>query len=91
MRAPRAALQTLEKELAGLESRSADLTSRWSAEKNKLSNAQKLKSELDQYRNELAEAQRVANISAPANWPMAGFRRSRSAWRRSKPSEIPAR
>jgi ATP-dependent Clp protease ATP-binding subunit ClpB len=51
-------LKALEKELAELESRSADLTSRWSAEKNKLSNAQKLKSELDQLRIELAEAQR---------------------------------
>ncbi len=51
-------LQTLETELADLERKSADLTTRWSAEKNKLSNAQKLKSELDQYRNELAEAQR---------------------------------
>src|ERR1700749_4987007 len=51
-------LQTLEKELAGLEKRSADLTSRWSAEKNKLSNAQKLKSELDGLRVELANAQR---------------------------------
>jgi ATP-dependent Clp protease ATP-binding subunit ClpB len=54
----RSRLQTLEKELADLERKSADLTTRWSAEKNKLSNAQKLKSELDQYRNELAEAQR---------------------------------
>jgi ATP-dependent Clp protease ATP-binding subunit ClpB len=51
-------LQTLEKELAELEKRSADLTSRWSAEKNKLSNAQKLKSELDALRIELANAQR---------------------------------
>ncbi len=51
-------LQTLEKELADLEKRSADLTSRWSAEKNKLSNAQKLKSELDGLRIELANAQR---------------------------------
>jgi ATP-dependent Clp protease ATP-binding subunit ClpB len=51
-------LQTLEKELAELENRSADLTSRWSAEKNKLSNAQKLKSELDALRIELANAQR---------------------------------
>ena len=32
-------LKTLEKELAGLEERSAALTARWSAEKNKLSNA----------------------------------------------------
>ncbi len=51
-------LLTLEKELAELEKRSADLTSRWSAEKNKLSNAQKLKSELDALRIELANAQR---------------------------------
>ena len=51
-------LQLLEKELADLEKKSADLTSRWSAEKNKLSNAQKLKSELDGLRIELANAQR---------------------------------
>src|SRR6202795_334843 len=51
-------LVTLEKELAELEKKSADLTSRWSAEKNKLSNAQKLKSELDGLRIELANAQR---------------------------------
>ncbi|WP_426437491.1 ATP-dependent chaperone ClpB [Bradyrhizobium genosp. P] len=51
-------LQTLEKELADLEERSAALTARWSAEKNRLSNAQKLKSELDALRVELANAQR---------------------------------
>jgi ATP-dependent Clp protease ATP-binding subunit ClpB len=51
-------LQTLEKELAELEERSTALTARWSAEKNKLSNAQKLKSELDALRIELANAQR---------------------------------
>jgi ATP-dependent Clp protease ATP-binding subunit ClpB len=51
-------LKTLEKELADLEKKSADLTSRWSAEKNKLSNAAKLKSELDGLRIELANAQR---------------------------------
>jgi ATP-dependent Clp protease ATP-binding subunit ClpB len=51
-------LQTLEKELADLEERSAALTARWSAEKSKLSNAQKLKSELDALRIELANAQR---------------------------------
>lgn len=54
----RSRLQTLEVDLADLEKRSADLTSRWSAEKGKLSDAQKLKSELDQYRVELADAQR---------------------------------
>jgi ATP-dependent Clp protease ATP-binding subunit ClpB len=51
-------LQTLEKELADLGEKSAALTARWSAEKNKLSNAQKLKSELDALRIELANAQR---------------------------------
>jgi ATP-dependent Clp protease ATP-binding subunit ClpB len=51
-------LKTLEKELAGLEEKSAALTARWSAEKNKLSNAQKLKAELDGLRVELANAQR---------------------------------
>src|SRR6202047_4151660 len=51
-------LQTLDKELADLEEKSAALTARRSAEKNKLSNAQKLKAELDALRVELANAQR---------------------------------
>ncbi len=54
----RTRLENLEKELVDLEKRSADLTSRWNAEKNKLSDAAKLKSELDQARIELANAQR---------------------------------
>ena len=41
-----------------LEKQSADLTARWKSEKDKLSNAQKLKTELDQLRVELANAQR---------------------------------
>jgi len=51
-------LKNLEKELATLEEQSAALTSRWRSEKDKLSDAQKLKTELDQARNELAAAQR---------------------------------
>ena len=51
-------LKRLEKELASLEKRSADITARWKAEKEKLSEAQKLKTELDQLRIELANAQR---------------------------------
>ena len=51
-------LQTLDKELADLREKSVALTARWSAEKNKLSNAQKLKAELDALRVELANAQR---------------------------------
>ena len=51
-------LKKLETELLSLEKQSADLTSRWKAEKDKLSDAQKLKTELDHARNELANAQR---------------------------------
>src|SRR6059058_3257698 len=51
-------LARLEKELAGLEEQSSTLTARWKAEKEKLSDAQKLKTELDRARNELADAQR---------------------------------
>jgi ATP-dependent Clp protease ATP-binding subunit ClpB len=51
-------LKNLETELKGLEKQSADLTSRWKAEKEKLSEAQKLKTELDGLRAEFANAQR---------------------------------
>ena len=51
-------LENLEKELIDLEKQSADLTSKWQAEKGKLSDAQKMKSELEQLRTELANAQR---------------------------------
>src|ERR1035437_7020839 len=51
-------LKRLERELKELEKKSADITSRWKAEKEKLSDAQKLKTELDQLRAELANAQR---------------------------------
>ncbi len=51
-------LKRLETELKSLEKQSADLTARWKSEKEKLSSAQKLKSELDQLRVELANAQR---------------------------------
>jgi len=51
-------LQKLEGELATLEKQSASLTESWRAEKDKLSDAQKLKTELDTLRVELANAQR---------------------------------
>jgi ATP-dependent Clp protease ATP-binding subunit ClpB len=54
----KARLKNLEAELARLEKQSADLTTRWKSEKNKLSDAAKLKAELDQLKNELAQAQR---------------------------------
>jgi ATP-dependent Clp protease ATP-binding subunit ClpB len=52
-------LKKLEKELAELEEQSASITQRWKAEKEKLGDAQKLKSELEAARTELANAQRA--------------------------------
>ncbi|MBK5655201.1 MAG: AAA family ATPase, partial [Rhizobium sp.] len=54
----RSRLQTLEKDLVDLEKKSADMTSKWRSEKSKLSDAQKMKGELEQLRTELANAQR---------------------------------
>ena len=51
-------LQRLEKELVGLEEKGDALTAKWQAERDKLSDAQKVKSELEQARQELADAQR---------------------------------
>ena len=51
-------LKNLEAELVSLEKQSADLTSRWKAEKEKLGSATELKKQLDDARNELAIAQR---------------------------------
>ena len=51
-------LARLDEELGNLEERSAALTQRWQAEKSKLGDAQKLKEQLDQARNDLVRAQR---------------------------------
>ncbi|MEZ5813324.1 MAG: ATP-dependent chaperone ClpB [Alphaproteobacteria bacterium] len=51
-------LVALEEELKGLESRSADLTSQWAAEKEKLNTGQKVTEELDKARVQLEQAER---------------------------------
>jgi ATP-dependent Clp protease ATP-binding subunit ClpB len=51
-------LEKLSSELACLEERSASLTARWHAEKEKLGSEQKLKERLEAARNELLQAQR---------------------------------
>ncbi|WP_449411029.1 ATP-dependent chaperone ClpB [Methylobacterium komagatae] len=56
--ASRDRLLRLEKELGDLEERSASITARWKAEKDKLGTAAELKKKLDEARNELAAAQR---------------------------------
>ena len=56
-------LKRLEAELKSLEKQSADLTARWKSEKDKLSEAQKLKTELDQL------ARRARQRAAPRRVP----------------------
>ncbi|MGH6795951.1 MAG: ATP-dependent chaperone ClpB, partial [Methylocella sp.] len=51
-------LEKLSSELAGLEEKSASLTARWHAEKDKLGSEQKLKEQLEAARNELTQVQR---------------------------------
>ncbi|MDZ4366437.1 MAG: Clp protease N-terminal domain-containing protein, partial [Afipia sp.] len=51
-------LQRLEKELVELEEKGNALTAKWQSERDKLSDAQKVKSELEQARQELTDAQR---------------------------------
>ncbi len=51
-------LAKLEGELAEVEEKSAALTARWRAEKDKLGAAQKIKEQLETARNELVQAQR---------------------------------
>jgi len=51
-------LLKLDAELTGFEKQSADLTSRWKAEKEQLSSSQKLKEQLEQARAELEQSQR---------------------------------
>jgi ATP-dependent Clp protease ATP-binding subunit ClpB len=61
--ASRERLSRLEKELADLEERAAELTAMWRAEKEKLGQAQKIKEELDTARVELEQAQRRGDLA----------------------------
>ena len=56
--ASKSRLEKLEGELAELEQQSAELTSRWQSEKDKLASSTKVKEALEQARIELADAQR---------------------------------
>ncbi|GGE45225.1 chaperone protein ClpB [Marinicauda pacifica] len=55
-------LESLYKELAELESRSAELTAAWRAEKEKLASSTEMKEELDRLRAELADAERRGDL-----------------------------
>jgi ATP-dependent Clp protease ATP-binding subunit ClpB len=55
-------LKKVEAEIADLEQRSAELTARWRAEKEKLSAIKRLQEQLEQARNELEIAQRKGDL-----------------------------
>ncbi|WP_119309868.1 ATP-dependent chaperone ClpB [Cohaesibacter haloalkalitolerans] len=61
--ASRDRLEKLEDELVDLEEESAALTQRWQAEKDKLSDATKIKEQLDEARVHLAQAQRRGDLA----------------------------
>jgi ATP-dependent Clp protease ATP-binding subunit ClpB len=56
-------LERLVKELSTLHDRSAEMTARWQAEKDKLSQARQVKEQLDQARNELQNATRRGDFA----------------------------
>jgi len=56
-------LERLEQELADLQQRSAEMTAKWQAERDKLESARGLKEKLDIARNELDAAKRSGNLA----------------------------
>ncbi len=56
-------LKTLEQDLANLEQQSAELTTRWQAEKEKIAGEAKIKEQLDTARIELEQAQRSGDLA----------------------------
>jgi ATP-dependent Clp protease ATP-binding subunit ClpB len=56
-------LKKVDQEIAELEKKSADLTSIWKAEKEKLASVQKIKEQLDQARSELESVQRRGDLT----------------------------
>ncbi len=56
-------LENLEKELSELSQRSAEMTAKWQAERDKLESARGLKEQLDQARSELDHAKRAGDLA----------------------------
>ncbi|MEY8842399.1 Clp protease N-terminal domain-containing protein, partial [Cribrihabitans sp. XS_ASV171] len=56
-------LATLQKELSGLQERSAEMTAQWQAERDKLAGARDLKEQLDRARADLEIAKREGNLA----------------------------
>jgi ATP-dependent Clp protease ATP-binding subunit ClpB len=59
-------LAELEQELADLKERSAELTSRWQAERETIAEAQRLKERIEQVRTEIEQAERAYDLQKAA-------------------------
>ena len=77
--ASRDRLAQLENELVGLEKQSADLTSRWQAEKEQLHSAQKIKEQIEQARAELEAGAAQGRIHPRGRTDLQRHSRPRSA------------
>ena len=62
-RASRDRLEKLEDELVDLEAKAEDMTAQWKAEKDRVTDTQKIKEQLDQARGELEIAQRKGDLA----------------------------
>ncbi|MCQ0090964.1 ATP-dependent chaperone ClpB [Roseovarius sp. M141] len=62
-RASKDRLEKLEKELADLQERSAEMTAKWQAERDKLAGARDIKEKLDRARIDLDHAKRVGDLA----------------------------
>ncbi|QJD16622.1 ATP-dependent chaperone ClpB [Paracoccus sanguinis] len=61
--ASRDRLERLEKDLSNLQERSAEMTARWQAERDKLEGGRQIKEQLDRARAELEQAKREGNLA----------------------------
>ncbi|WP_112873266.1 ATP-dependent chaperone ClpB [Paracoccus endophyticus] len=61
--ASRDRLERLERDLADLQDRSAEMTARWQAERDKLEGSRHIKEQLDRARAELEQAKREGNLA----------------------------
>ena len=78
-------LAKLVKELSALEERSAEMTARWQAERDKLKGAAEIKEQLDQARSELENAKRQGNLARAGELAYGVHARAREAsWRRPR-------
>ncbi len=64
--ASRARLADLEKELANLKERSAEMTGRWHAERETIAQVRKIKEQLDQVRTQIEQAERAYDLQKAA-------------------------